>query len=179
MMVSKSRQPVTGRMTMMIRNSKLAHVILAFVMGILVGRRFFVRTIGGTTPTKTTQAIVGSIHHLQDTPIRNTSHKDEQGRPITKQQFLEPFAIPTVAGVSVATILPGQRVEMHQHESMHEFFYILQGTGMFSVLGTEEPVAPGTFLHLAPHEPHGIWVPEHSPDGAMKVLLSGVAILVE
>jgi hypothetical protein len=50
----------------------------------------------------------GTIKSLEETPVRNTVHVDEQGRPITKQQLLEPFVIPNLVGFSVATFLPGQ-----------------------------------------------------------------------
>jgi len=50
----------------------------------------------------------GTIKSLAQTPARNTVHVDEQGRPITKQQLLEPFVIPNLVGFSVATFLPGQ-----------------------------------------------------------------------
>jgi quercetin dioxygenase-like cupin family protein len=91
---------------------------------------------------------------------------------------LEPFAVPTVSGYSVASMHPGQNVPIHEHESMHEFFYILEGTGIFLIPGTKEElrVSPGTFLHFSPHESHGILVPEDSPDGDLKMLISGVVI---
>ena len=50
----------------------------------------------------------GTIKSLAETPVHNTVHVDELGRPITKQQLLEPFVIPNLVGFSVATFLPGQ-----------------------------------------------------------------------
>ena len=50
----------------------------------------------------------GTIKSLAETPVRNTVHVDELGRPITKQQLLEPFVVPNLVGFSIATFLPGQ-----------------------------------------------------------------------
>jgi quercetin dioxygenase-like cupin family protein len=168
---SKSWHATTGSNS---QHSKRAYlqVLIAFLIGILVGRYLEKPPQGAQIST-----VSGSVHRLDETPIRNTLHKDALGRPITKQQFLEPFVVPHVTGYSVATIRPGQTLQVHEHESMHEFFYILEGRGTFQIGGSKDvPVAPGTFLHLAPHESHGIAVPEDSPDGNLKVLLSGVTL---
>lgn len=71
------------------------------------------------------------IRNRQNVPFRSTSHNGgtNNNGPIYKQQFIEPFQIHTnIAGISIATIQPGQTIEQHHHESMHEFFYILTGT---------------------------------------------------
>lgn len=161
--------------------ARISVLIITFIFGMalgaqLVGSRLFL----GDRPSsrKSIRKIIlsGSIHRLSDTPLRNTSHKDDNGRQITKQQFLEPFLIPNVAGYSVATLLPGQRVAPHQHSTMHEFFYILEGTGVFTIDGKDTQVEPGTFLHVAPHEIHEIVVPSDSSTGEMKMLVSGVVV---
>ena len=153
-----------------------------FLLGTFVGHVF--TTSDSSTPASASNANMrgennravasSGVYRLSETPVRNTAHKDKHGRPITKQQFLEPFAVPTVAGFSVATLHPGQSVETHQHESMHEFFYIIEGTGFFYIGNDKVPVSPGTFLHFAPQQPHGIVVPEDSTGGDLKMLLSGV-----
>ncbi len=72
---------------------------------------------------------------LSDTPVRNTVHVDDRGRPITKQQLLEPFVLPNLVGVSVATFLPGQTMmPPHEHESMHELFYVIEGGSICDML---------------------------------------------
>jgi quercetin dioxygenase-like cupin family protein len=156
-------------------------LIIIFTFGMAVGAQLWgspslLGPHDAGTSKEPARQISGSIHHLGDTPIRRTAHKDEHGRAITKQQFIEPFVIPNVAGYSVATMLPGQKVESHEHSTMHEFFYILQGTAVFTIDGKDTPVKPGTFLHLAPHELHGIFVPPDSADGEMKMLLSGIVV---
>ena len=48
---------------------------------------------------------------------------------IYKQQLIESFIIhPSLAGISIATINKGQKIQRHIHQTMHEFFYILSGT---------------------------------------------------
>jgi quercetin dioxygenase-like cupin family protein len=145
-------------------------ILAAFLVGLFVGR------LGGRSNDNNLRStgIHGSIHRLEDTPVRSTSHEDKHGRPVTKQQFLEPFAVPTITGFSVATLKEGQNVPTHEHESMHEFFYILQGTATFETAKGDEQVSAGTFLHFAPHEPHGIVVPEDK--GEMKMFIAGVVI---
>jgi hypothetical protein len=53
-------------------------------------------------------------------PSRSTSHSDEQGFPITKQQLVDPFAVPNLPGISIATLLPNQCISSHQPDTMHE-----------------------------------------------------------
>ena len=132
----------------------------------------------------------GRIWRLQDIPIRNTSHVDDYGRPIVKQQFLDPFVVPTITGFSIATLQGGQRVKTHDHYNMHEFFYILEGDVIFHMKVNDNNnnennakkgdrtvqdvhVTAGTFLHFPPHAIHGLYVPENSA-GSMKMLVAGV-----
>jgi hypothetical protein len=63
------------------------------------------------------------IKHIDDIPMRQTSHGT------LKQQLVEPFALhPHLAGISIATLKEGERVERHAHATMFEFFYVLDGT---------------------------------------------------
>ena len=141
-------------------------LVFALLVGILVGRLSLPNPKG---------PLHGSVKRLDDVPSRPTSHVDQQGRPITKQQLLEAFVVPNFVGFSVATFLAGQRMmPAHEHENLHEFFYVLEGTGVFEIDGVEKKMGPGTFLHLAPHERHGIWVPD---DGdPMKMAVFGVTV---
>jgi quercetin dioxygenase-like cupin family protein len=165
--------------------SSLSCTLVAFLVGILVGQRRNYCSLTTTNAQEQQHAgntvVAGSVHRLSETPVRVTSHKG-----VMKQQFLEPFVVPRVAGYSVATIHPGQSVETHQHESMHEFFYVTKGTGMFVIDGKEVNVAEGNFLHIAPHEQHSIRVEgknnnnnneeDYSEGGGMQVIFSGVTV---
>ena len=154
------------------------NVIVAFIVGTLVGgfltscRSNNLRGGQGIVESSIPSA---SIQHLEKIPIRNTSHKDDNGEYIKKQQFLEPFVVPRVTGFSVATLRPGQRVHRHEHENMHEFFYVLEGNGVFFVNDNKAQGHPGTFLHYPPHSPHEIFVPENSKE-EMKMLVAGIVI---
>lgn len=118
----------------------------------------------------------GSVQQLEDVPFRKTSHIDEQGRPIVKQQLLEPFAVPNFVGYSIATFKPGQiMMPPHEHKSLHEFFYVIEGTGIIQKDGIDHKVKPGTFLHMAPFEKHGIWVPKDATED-MKMAVCGVTV---
>ena len=169
-MAAEAKRHQTGNINLKRYMTANVKIFVAFLAGLFVGR------LGGRSNDNNLRStgIHGSIYHLEDTPVRNTSHKDKHGRSVTKQQFLEPFAVPTITGFSVATLKEGQNVPTHEHENMHEFFYILQGTAIFETAKGKTQVLAGTFLHFAPHEPHGIVVPEDK--GEMKMLVAGVVI---
>ena len=169
MRISNNQQILAKLRRWLISNLK---VILAFAAGMLVGGR----NNNSTQNLKTSVGASGSIHYLDRTPVRNTSHNDKHGHPVTKQQFLEPFAVPRVTGFSVATLKPSQDVPAHDHENMHEFFYILEGEATFQTNSGEVKVGPNTFLHFAPHEVHGLYVDEASSSSEMKMLVAGVTI---
>ena len=155
-----------------IANTKL--VAISFLLGVFLGSQITGRRWQTRKPSE--PKLKGSIQSLSETPIRNTVHRDDNRQPITKQQFLEPFYIPNMAGYSVATLLAGQRVDSHQHETMHEMFYIIEGTGLFIIDGKETPVQPGIFIHVAPHEVHSIVVPLESSAKRMQMLVTGVVV---
>jgi len=156
-------------------NTKL---LLAFVCGVLIGRLGSWEKNSLETP-----AMQSSIQHLEDLPVRNTSHVNPNtGVAITKKQFLEPFVVPRVTGFSVATIQTGESVELHSHQNMHEFFLVLSGEATFWMCSSEkkEPKGylanAGTFWHVVPHCAHGITVAPNSTQGDLKVLVSGVTV---
>lgn len=102
-----------------------------------------------------------------DLPSRLTSHHT------SKIQLVEPFALhPQLAGMSIAELRSGQKVETHVHESLIEIFVVLQGR-----LGMEwwttptdgasgetriHSAPPGSVLVTAPHEPHAFFNGENS-----------------
>ena len=144
-------------------------VVVTFLTGMVCGTHISCRS----TKSSVRNSSVGSIHRLADTPIRNTSHKDAYDRPITKQQLIEPFYVPNVAGFSVATLQPDQRIDAHEHQSMHEFFYILEGKVTFTIDGKKTLVEEGTMVHITPHEVHQL---DAWKDGPAKMLVSGITV---
>lgn len=151
-----------------------------FLLGMLFGsmiQHVFISKLLIADSMKNKGPSKGSVKSLAETEIRNTVHVDDEGRPITKQQLLEPFVLPNLVGFSVATFLPGQTMmPVHEHESMHELFYVIEGVGMFQVDDVIHKVLPGTFLHISPKEKHGIWVPKDSPDGPLRMVVTGVTV---
>jgi quercetin dioxygenase-like cupin family protein len=156
-------------------------VVAAFSLGMLTGG-FLQQGFGVLNPAfalvdnNDTGPEHGSIQHLEDIPFRKTSHVDENGKPVMKQQFLEPFVVPNFVGYSVATFKPGQTMmPPHEHESLHEFFFVIHGTGIIQKDGVDHEVKPGTFLHMAPSEKHGIWVPKDASED-LKMAVCGVTV---
>ena len=162
------------------------NLVLATLLGVIIGSTLqsnydslYKNIVPTSIQTKGQDmgAKTGLVAQLDKIPFRPTSHVDEKGRPIEKQQFLEPFVVPNFVGYSVATYRPGQvMMPVHEHRSLHEFFYVLEGTGYFQIDGVDYKVGKGWFLHMAPHEKHGIWVPEDSTDGDLKVAVCGVTV---
>lgn len=113
------RPILTRNTTNRIINSSL---LIGIAIGIVIGTVFSTMHHHSSTFNDNVQQVtkIGLVKTLAETPVRNTNHVDELGRPITKQQLLEPFVIPNCVGFSVATFLPGQvMLPPHQHESMH------------------------------------------------------------
>lgn len=156
------------------------NLAISTLLGIIIGSTFqisFYEKFKPSTMKTKIDIIKGKVTTLEETPFRPTSHVDTAGHPIEKQQFLEPFVVPNFVGYSVATWKPGQiMMPVHEHRSLHEFFYVLEGTGMVEIEGKEYKVKKGTFLHMAPHEKHGIWVPEDSANGDLKMAVCGVTV---
>jgi len=147
---------------------------LAFIAGILLG--YLIRHGDKQKDSHHFGPRRGMVLQLNDVPFRNTSHVDDVGRPIVKQQLIEPFAIPNFVGVSIATFSPGQTMmPVHEHKSLHEFFFVISGKGIIQKDGVDHKVTAGTFLHMAPLEKHGIWIPnDYTQD--MKMLVCGVTV---
>jgi len=165
--------PKGRRLVELSKDQNVKYILIvgvSFLLGMWYGRHMSTTSPSSTSnPSLLRGRTPGSIHRLSDTPIRNTSHTDNQNRPITKQQLIEPFVISHIAGVSVATLLSNQNVDGHQHESMHEFFYILEGKVTFTIDGKTTLVEEGTLVHVSPHEVHQL----DAKDGTAKMLVSG------
>lgn len=156
--------------------SSRINLAIATVSGMCIGAALKSNFSFSNVKPTTNTTWKGVVKHLADVPDRPTSHIDTQGRPITKQQLLEPFVVPNFVGYSVATFKPGQNMmPVHEHESMHEFFYVLEGRGVIQINNVDHNVEPGTFLHMAPKEKHGIWIPENEKDD-MKMAVCGVTV---
>ena len=136
---------------------------------------------GLRNPSNDGHPLQSSVQKLKDLPFRKTSHVDITSQtPILKQQFIEPFVVPNLAGISVATLTHNQTVTLHHHNTMHEFFYVLEGTAIFGLFDdtkgrTTNVGTPGTLVHAAPHTDHEIRVDPDSPTD-LKLLVIGITI---
>jgi quercetin dioxygenase-like cupin family protein len=166
---------VTLRLPASSRNGCSVRIIslIAFLLGSLFGY-----VSRGDVKTELEAPVVqhGSVLRLSQIPSRPTSHSDEQGRPITKQQLVDPFVVPNLAGISIATLLPNQRLSSHQHDTMHEFFYVVSGTGVLQINGVDHLLAAGSFVHAVPGERHSFWVPPESQQ-VLEMVMCGVTVL--
>mmetsp|Transcript_2139 Transcript_2139/g.3165 ORF Transcript_2139/g.3165 Transcript_2139/m.3165 type:complete len:163 (-) Transcript_2139:85-573(-) len=160
------------------RLTSLAPVVLAFCVGILLGSALQQKS-QKSVESSNSGPKKGIVLEVADVPFRQTSHIDEQGRPIVKQQLFEPFLVPNFVGFSVATFKPGQvMMPPHEHNSLHESFYVIEGVGVIQKDGVEHQVKAGTFLHMAPFEKHGIYVPKEAVED-MKMIVCGVTVREE
>lgn len=145
-----------------------------FLLGLLIGL-LFPRNNLSVGPPRASSMTHGVLLHLSDIPFRPTSHVDDQGRAIMKQQFVEPFAIPRMTGFSVATFRPGQTVQSHAHENMVELFYVLSGTGVVQINEKVTSLTTGHFFAVVPGELHSLWV-DAGESQDMQVALYGVIV---
>jgi len=157
------------------RRQLQSKILFAFVVGCFCGFSISFTVNSCHQPDESTIAGTlkhGSVVHINDVPNRPTSHTDDKGRPITKQQLIKPFTVPNLAGCSVATLLPKQRIELHQHASMHEFFYILEGNLLGQTAsGSVFQLKPGSFVHVVSGEQHSFWNDAQEPS---KMFFCGV-----
>ena len=108
--------------------AKLDYIIM-LIVGICIGTSFTcIHHVAKQSAIQRKTPSTGFVKQLSETPIRNTSHVDDTGRAITKQQLLEPFVLPNLVGFSIATFLPGQTMmPAHEHETLYEIFYVIEG----------------------------------------------------
>lgn len=150
--------------------STLKSNIVVFVAGVLCGACGF-GSLHSPPPAEIVKApkVTSSMQQLESVPFRKTSHGT------SKQQLMEPFSVhPNLAGISVATLQPGQSIERHAHGSMHEFFYVLSGNVDITVESTGKAACPrDCFFHAAPGEVHSFEIAANAPS-EMKMIVIGL-----
>ena len=81
-----------------------------------------IRTTASNNPRSSTTTTSSRIWNLADVSPTSTAHGT------SKRQFIAPFQVhSSLAGVSMASLRPGERIERHVHPTMHEFMYVVQG----------------------------------------------------
>jgi len=75
---------------------------------------------------------------------------------IHKRMLLAPGELPPLVQFSQAVFPVGESVEPHHHASMHEVFFVQQGSGCITVEGIEHEVGPGSCLLVEAGESHAL-----------------------
>lgn len=69
-----------------------------------------------------------------------------------KQTFLQSPRM--LAGINC--LLPGQAQPLHEHETQDKFYFVLDGSGVFSVGGAAHECFPGDMILCEAGVPHGV-----------------------
>lgn len=90
------------------------------------------------------------IQKEDELPAIPTSHRAD----ILKKVFLKNGEIRGITQLGTAVFQPGQQVEEHEHSTMYEVFYILEGSVVFTIEGTVFTAEPGHCITVEPGEKH-------------------------
>jgi quercetin dioxygenase-like cupin family protein len=99
-------------------------------------------------------------------PIEPSLH----GNP--KQVFLRGGVLPDVTQVAVGTMEQGHVAEPHQHPTMFEIYYVLEGRAVYHVGEDRHEVEPGDLIVVPPATIHWQAVTE----GPHRVFYWGIAV---
>ena len=89
------------------------------------------------------------LSKLDATPVR---HNDA----ILKKMLLQPGDAMPIVQFSQAIFPPGEGVEAHTHDSMHEVFFIQQGKAEFIIDGVSQFASQGACLLAEAGESHAL-----------------------
>jgi mannose-6-phosphate isomerase-like protein (cupin superfamily) len=59
-----------------------------------------------------------------------------------------------ITQVATAKLLAGESSGLHQHDTMEEHFFFLEGNGVFTINGIEHEVSPNFFVKIPSKTPH-------------------------
>jgi hypothetical protein len=92
----------------------------------------------------------GKVIYLDEIPAKPVNHDISADatdkRPIMKRVMISNGEIPHLTGFSAARLEPGQQVPRHSHKTMHEVFFVKDGTGTFDIDGQMIDVKKGTLM---------------------------------
>ena len=83
-------------------------------------------------------------------PDLGVSHNPE----IKKRALIGTNEIPQLMMYGTAIFKPGQKVELHKHDTMYAVFHIQTGKAIFIISGNEYEVSPGNCITIEPGELH-------------------------
>jgi quercetin dioxygenase-like cupin family protein len=107
------------------------------------------------------------IIKAQDRLVKPSPH----GLHVRKEVLVTNGAAPPITQVAVSTIEPQTAVEMHQHATMWEFFFVLSGAATYFLDDEEFDVGSGDLFVVPPGKRHG----QKAQDAPHTVLHWGVA----
>ena len=84
-------------------------------------------------------------------PELGVSHNPD----IKKKTLIGQGEIPQLMMYGTAVFKPGQKVELHKHDTMYEVFHIQTGNAIFNISGKDYEVGPGQCITIEPGELHG------------------------
>lgn len=107
------------------------------------------------------------INSLQIPPT-----KVNHDSPVQKVVVLENGTVPKLTNFSLSTLLPGQSIEEHKHETKYEIFYLKSGKLKFTIHGKELSLGEGNCIVVEPKEVHSLINSFESP---AEIIYFGVA----
>jgi len=108
------------------------------------------------------------IVKLKDIPVEGVSHQPE----IKKQVMIKNGEIPQVTGFSQAVFKPGQKCEEHQHPTMYEVYFVLEGEAKLTVNNKEYQISKDNCIMIEPKELHKV---ENNSDKNLVWVYFGIA----
>jgi len=95
------------------------------------------------------------IVYWNELPYLAVSHNED----IKKRTLVNRGEIPQLMMYGTAVFKPGQKVDLHKHDTMYEVFHIQTGKAIFTVSGQDYELGPGNCITIEPGEIHG----QHNP----------------
>ena len=93
-----------------------------------------------------------TIKHLNDISAIPTSHGCGEKRVLASNEE----TVSAITQIAETVLHKGETAEAHTHETMEEFFYILDGEVKFLTLSGNVVCRKGDFVLLKPNELHGL-----------------------
>jgi quercetin dioxygenase-like cupin family protein len=76
------------------------------------------------------------------------------GDHIHKELLLKGGIVPGLTQVAESTVAPASAIEVHNHPTMWEFFFVLSGEAVYILDGEEFQVGPGDLFVVPPGRRH-------------------------
>ena len=104
------------------------------------------------------------LSKLAAVPVR---HNDA----ILKKMMLQPGDAEPIVQFSQAVFPPGEGVDAHSHDAMHEVFFVQSGEAEFTVNGVSQIATEGACMFAAAGELHAL---RNIGEGPLQLLFFGV-----